>query len=466
MTLAERRRRVLAQRLQRAGLAREDGPVGPRVDRRRAPLSFAQLHAWRHQQRVADSVANNLGVRFDIRGALDEAALVAAFETVAARHEVLRTTFHDGPDGPWSRVHDDPEVPVERLDLRREPDAERDRLLAQRTAVPFDLASGPPWRVTLARTEDGAAVLLVVQHLVWDGPTFGIVCDELGAAYTDLVAGREPDRAGPGRQVADVAAAERAGWQDRPTAAEDLAYWRSRLSVPPRPVLASGEDPASVGERGARTDRRLAEATPERWRRAAGVCGVTPFAVAIACWAEVLGRFGCVEDLTVGTLAVRRGPDEARLVGNFANPVTLRLDLAGDPGAGERVRRAHDECVAALAHADLPFLPLAQELAGHDGTGPVPLFDSLVVFVAGDLAGPALPGLVVDWERVDHGGVQFPLTPIGVEFFVRSGGTDIQLTRDRDRVDAATATVLLDDLENTVTGALAALAGEAPLDPS
>jgi hypothetical protein len=462
VTVAEERRRVLAERLRRAGLARDDAePARPRVDRSHAPLSFAQLHAWRHQQRVPGSVANNLGIRLTLRGEVDEDALVAAFETIGARHEVLRTTFHADADGPWSTVHDELPVPVERLDLRGAPPGEHARLTAARTAVPFDLATAPAWRITIARTGDHeTTVVLVVQHLLWDGPTFGVLCSDLSAAYIALTAGREPDRTGPARQVADVAAEERSRWRDRPTADEDRRYWTARLSPLPRPA------PGEVGERGARVDRRLAAVSPGQMRAAALAVGVTPFALAIACWAEVWGRFTGTDDVTLGTLAVRRGPDEAGLVGNFANPVTLRLDATDEPGPVERVRRAHAECAAALAHGDYPFLPLAEELAGHDGTGPVPFFDSLVVFLTGDLGGPELPGVTAEWERVDHGGVQFPLVPLGVELFVRTEGIDVQLTHDVDRLDAVVVAGLLDDLDatlrRTVDAAIALTRNEVP----
>ncbi|ANY07725.1 condensation domain-containing protein [Pseudonocardia sp. HH130630-07] len=450
MTVADARRRLFADRLRRVGLARsEEERTGPGVDRDHALPSFAQLHAWRHQQQVPGSVANNLGVRFTLRGDLDERALATALDTLSARHEVLRTTFHSGTE-PWVRVHDALPVPVERLAVS-DPD-EVPGLLARRTAVPFDLAVGPPWRIVLVRSRPYEwELLLVVQHLLWDGPTFAVFCSDLGTAYRAALTGAEPDGEPPGRSLVEIAAEERAGWRGRPTADEDRRYWTDRLT----PAPALGGEP--VGERGARTDRRLGAVTPERLRAAARAAGVTPFAVAISCWAQVWGAHTGTDDVAVGTLAVRRGPEEAALMGNFANPVTLRLDLSDGADAATRLRRAADECAAALAHADLPFLPLAEELAGHDGTGSVPFFDSIVVFLAGDLEGPRLPGLAVDWARVDHGGVQFPLVPVGVEIFVRAAGIDVQLTRDRDRVTGEQAGRLLDRLDDALRDTVEAL---------
>src|SRR5262249_40484135 len=61
-------------------------------------LSFAQERLWFLEQLAGSAATNNLPAALRLRGALDVEALRRAFEEVARRHEVLRTTY-DSADG-------------------------------------------------------------------------------------------------------------------------------------------------------------------------------------------------------------------------------------------------------------------------------------------------------------------------------------------------------------------------------
>ncbi|WP_158103276.1 non-ribosomal peptide synthetase, partial [Crossiella equi] len=58
-----------------------------------APLSFAQLRMWFHQEFAPESAEYNIVTALEIEGALEESALRAALTAVVARHDTLRTTY-------------------------------------------------------------------------------------------------------------------------------------------------------------------------------------------------------------------------------------------------------------------------------------------------------------------------------------------------------------------------------------
>ncbi|MEU5402388.1 condensation domain-containing protein [Streptomyces sp. NPDC005963] len=468
-TSAQRRRELVARRLKAAGindaLSKPDAAIPRRSDPRRAPLSFAQHHAWRYQQARPDSVANNLCLVLTATGTLDLEALGTAFATVVERHEVLRTTYHADLGGePYQYVHPTMPPPIVRIDLgalsARERQQRVDALVAEAVAEPFDLAKEGPLRLRFLRhSRDSHTIVLLIQHIVWDGMTLAAISQDLRNAYELLLQGETPDGTPVHPQYADYAEWEQRTWRTRPSTADDHAYWRRRLTPPAAPLALPyrAGAPTAPGDQGAREDRRLTGTTPSQLRELARAWATTPFVVFLACYADVLRSRSNATDIALGTLAVDRDhPGTDRLVGNFSNPVVLRFDLAGATDFADLVRRVQDGYEPGFAHRGYPFLPLATELTGHDGTGLVPFFDSLVVFVAQDIEGPDLPGVRMTWERADSGAAQFPLVPLGLEVFVREAGIDVQFTYSTDMFDRDTVRTLLDDLESALRRASSA----------
>jgi amino acid adenylation domain-containing protein len=72
----------------------------------RIPLSGQQQQIWVLSQLAPHALAYNTQFSLQLDGPLDVDALQKALARIVKRHEILRTTFHDGPDGPVQVVHD------------------------------------------------------------------------------------------------------------------------------------------------------------------------------------------------------------------------------------------------------------------------------------------------------------------------------------------------------------------------
>ncbi|GAA4548994.1 amino acid adenylation domain-containing protein [Pseudonocardia xishanensis] len=458
------RKELLARRLAAAGLARTAPRVRERHGRTDFPLSAAQHRAWLRQQIRPDSVADNLGIEIGFEGDIGGDELAASFRAVVRAHEVLRTTYHEGPDGPMQRVHADLHWDVERLDLRGRPGEHPDPAAAL-LARPFDLGTEGPLRVLLVRESDTRlTAVVVVHHIAWDGPSFAVLCRELAEHHRGVPPSPRP------AQVADLAAGQ------EPPRAADREYWLARLGEPAEPLFAglAPEDRGADVEAGRRVDRRMPRATAEALRATARALDTTPYLVVLAAYTTLLARIGSTGDVSVGTVVVNRediGADG--LVGNFTNLVVLRTAVPADDTFRGLVARTAAVSAEAREHARLPFAQLVEDLAPErDGRGGV-LFDAVLDFLDQNLDGPTLPGCRTWSRRIENPTAQQPLV---LEVFLTADGLVAEATFATSRLSSGVVSGLLADLEavllsaaedpeRTVAALLADLAVPTPVEP-
>ena len=132
-----------------------------------------------------------------IEGPLDARALERALSEVVGRHEALRTSFQEAPDGPVAMFAPAMQVRLAVEELPAIGGEERHRQAAACAAAeartPFDLERGPLLRARLLRfAPDDHVLILVLHHVVSDGWSMGVLVRELAAAYAAFRDGRPP----------------------------------------------------------------------------------------------------------------------------------------------------------------------------------------------------------------------------------------------------------------------------------
>ncbi|MCG7528804.1 condensation domain-containing protein, partial [Streptomyces sp. OfavH-34-F] len=416
------------------------------------PLSYAQHRLWFLNRLEGPSSAYNAPVVLRLDAVPDRPALEAAVRDVVERHEVLRTVYRAVDGEPYQHVVGDPGV---RLEVREcGPDDDVDARVTAFARLPFDVTRDLPLRARLFTVHEGGAVLvLLVHHIATDGWSVGCLLKDLDRAYTARCEGRAPGWEPLPVQYADYALWQRDMLGDPADpdslAYEQLAYWREELDGAPAATRlpADRPRPTEPSHRGALVTARLSAAAHKALAATARDRRATFFMTARAALCAALEAAGAGPDVVVGTpVAGRPEEDLHDLVGFFVNSLALRADLSGDPDLGTLLDRVRTRDLAAMAHEDLPFDLLVEDLNPERSLGLHPFFQVMLTTQTAQDTHCALGAVSGTLDAADLATAKFDLSFNCAETYRRDGEPDgvlLGLSYATDLYDEGTARLLL-----------------------
>ncbi|WP_199256264.1 non-ribosomal peptide synthetase [Mycolicibacterium mengxianglii] len=338
------------------------------------PLSFGQQSMWFLNSIAPGSPAYTITYAGVISGPLDVPALERAAQALVDRNGVLRTTYGVVDGQPIQRVHPHWRVRMDRYDLGPD-ESDLQNWLRRESSHPFDLETGPVYRLTLLRRGPQEHVLvLVMHHIAVDFWSIDILLDELDLLYAAQFGAPMPP-------PCPTSYVEHVHRQNRALEGHDgerlESYWREQLSG----NLPVTELPTDRPRRQAQTyrgavhrftiDAELTAAVKETGKAAE----TTPFVTLLAAYAALLHRYNGQDDLLIGSpFACREGAGIHELVGYLANPLVLRADLHGDPAFTTLLSRVKQTVLGALRHQDYPFSLLVERLRPDRDPSYAPLY--------------------------------------------------------------------------------------------
>ncbi|WP_165898185.1 non-ribosomal peptide synthetase [Tumebacillus sp. BK434] len=390
-------------------------PIVPVGRDRDLPLSFAQQRLWFIDRLTQQSSYNMFsGVRF--KGDLNAEALERGLQEIVRRHEVLRTTFSLVDGSPVQVVHADMIHELEKIDLRKLPEAEREaqtlRLAELEARKPFDLSQGPLFRSTMLTTADDEAVLLfTMHHIVSDGWSIGVFVSELGDLYAAFAEGRPSPLPELVVQYADFAHWQRA-WLEGDNLQAQLAHWKDKLSGA-KTVLPLPHDhprPPVPTLRGGSHAHRLSKELTDQLQALCQQEGVTMYMTLLAALNVLLYRYTGQDDILVGSPIAGRNRSEIEpLIGFFVNTLVLRTDLSGQPTFRELLQRVRQTALDSYAHQDLPFERLVEEVQPNRDMSVSPLFQVMFAVQNAPMGDLSLPGVTMSALEAGGGVANFEL---------------------------------------------------------
>jgi hypothetical protein len=384
----------------------------------RRQLSDGQVRLWFLHRLNGATALYSEHVCVRLRGALNVPAMYQAFAQVARRHETLRWVIE--ADDPSSGASGSPSgggpscvgvvgdapiaAAVRFVDLDRfEQAAERERRYRQYASDavtrPFDLATGPLFRLYVFRfSPTEHALVAVMHHIISDSWSMKVLVADFCSLYGALVAGDPPAGRAPdyGRG---------AGRADAPPASQ-LSYWVSKLADAPPPVSLPSHRhrPSRRTFAGAKQRFLLDTPTSAAVKARAREERTTPFVVLLALWTAYLGVVTGRHDVIVGTTTAGRHRKETEpLIGFFVNTLAIRTRVSPAETFRSYLRHVRRVTLDALEHQDVPFDRVVRALDLPRSSTVQPLFEVVCTYLNVAVNELSLPGLDVQIASEDVG---------------------------------------------------------------
>lgn len=347
----------------------------------------------------------------DIEGDLDLEGLRGACAELLKRRPNLGAHFVSaGASEPVQVIDRDASVPVTRVDLAGEADAEAKarELILQDHSTRFDLAAEPALRITDLRLGQGRhRLLLTHHHILLDGWSMPLLVRELFQLYV--------------RQRTDAASSlpEPQGyekyldWLTRQDRDASLEVWRGALEGLSEPTLIAplaGTPSGTPGRVRLDLSFELTREINDFARRQ----GVTVNNVLQLAWSLLLRGVTGRSDVVFGTTVSGRpeglpGADE--MIGLFINTLPVRVRLPKDQTVTQVLRTLREEQTSLLGHHYLGLSEIQADIGLNT------LFDTLLVFenypFAPETARMPETGLSLSDVHVDDT-THYPLTAVAL----------------------------------------------------
>ena len=380
-------------------------------------MSFAQERLWFLDQLDPGNAAYNIARALRLKGVLNRQALDRGIDKIVGRHEILRTAFPCVDDRPIQQVLAQVKLDVSLIDLSALPRSQRRvealRVISAEAGARFHLERGPLVKARLIRIGTAEHVLLLVAHqMVCDGWSMNLLLREWAILYRSFVTGKAPRLPELRIQYGDYSVRQREQF-GTPAVQDQLAYWRERLenSSTGSGLMTDHPRPAVQSFHGSRLPLIIPPALVRRIETLGRKRRATPFMVLMAAFKALLWRYTSQDDISIGFPAANRNSrDVENLIGFFVNTLVLRTDLAGNPSFHELLDRVRGHCRGALAHQDLPFDKLVEELRRERDLSRNPLFQVAFAYQNYPAAEFRVPRLEAEYLELESTTAKFDLT--------------------------------------------------------
>ncbi|MGG4268374.1 condensation domain-containing protein, partial [Peribacillus simplex] len=365
-------------------------------------VSSAQKRLYMVQQIEGAELAYNIPSSVRLSGPLDIAKLEKAIQSLVARHESFRTSFHLIDGELMQKIHEEVDVslaviPCENIELE-----ERFHTFVRS----FDLASAPLFRSELLKLSENEHVLqLDMHHIVSDGTSMSVLFNGLMRLYD-----------GDSLEPLSIQYKDYAIWQNKRLNSEELtkqkAYWMNQLSGD-LPVLEMKTDynrPAVQRFEGDHYGFELGKILTAKLNRLMKMENTTLYTTLLTAYNVLLHKYTGQEDIIVGSpVAGRLHADVDSIVGMFVNTLAIRTSLKRDASFREYLQHVKETVLQAHEHQEYPFESLVDNLTLSRDLSRHPVFTTMFVLQDIDLAGCLGKGIYYEHLNHDSGISKFDL---------------------------------------------------------
>jgi amino acid adenylation domain-containing protein len=425
--------------------------IQPQKNSGLAPLSFNQESLLFMERLNPNTSTYNVYEAVRLTGELNFAALQQTFDSVAARHEALRTTFAEIDGQPQQIVAPPQPVPIQVINLSQSPIEKRESeafgILNNEVNQPLNLQQCPLFKATLIKLSERENLLLVMMHhIISDGWSIGVFWKEFTHFYKSFSQGKKPDLPKLPIQFGDYSAWARE--QLEKDLIRQTEYWKQQLAGAPS-LLELPTDrprPAIQSPRGAQEISLFPANLRDELKKLSQQENATLFMTLLAAFNILLARYTGQEDLVVGSpIAGRNKTETENLIGYFVNTLALRNDLSGDPTFREILGRIKNTTLDAFSHQELPFEKIVAAVCPQRSLSYNPIFQVAFALQENSESLLKIPGLEICPVKLGSITSKFDLFLSAKE---SAGGLAVTVEYSTDLFEAATIQRLMRHYQN------------------
>jgi amino acid adenylation domain-containing protein len=354
-------------------------------DFKQASLSFSQESLWFLQQLNPENTAYNSSLLLKFTGGIDQVSLQQALNEVIRRHESQRTVYPNRSGKPVQIIRPFQPFSMPFVDFSNLPEDSREqavrKYVSDQSNQAFDLQRGPSTRFAhLHRDQNADYLFYCTHHINFDAWSKQIFISELLKLYGTFRSGRESTLPELPIQYADYAAWQKV-WLSGETLRVYIEHWKEILpgDLPALDLHTDRLRPVLQSFPGARYHFPFSPHLSSQVKRFCQKERLTLFQLLLAAYALLLMRHTGQEDIIVGCpFANRSRPELDGMVGLFVNTLPIRVNLAGNPGVREFLKRVQAVVQDAYSWQAAPFEILVSEISPQRDLSRNPVFQLVI----------------------------------------------------------------------------------------
>jgi amino acid adenylation domain-containing protein len=333
------------------------------------PISFDQKRLWILNQIDQNNPAYNIPFTYHLKGHLDVNVFTRSLKVLFDRQAILRSSIRSAGGEPFCMLNSYETIPVTILDFTHYTAYEAEKVIQEYFAAEsrkkFDIENGPLFRLFLVKLNETEHIFhMTVQHMIFDGWSWGIFAGELRQIYNDNLNNRPVGLRPLQLQYYDLAS-----WQNRNinrnSFSDSIVYWKEQLKDHPSEINFPFDQPRSrdISGFGGRESLRLSKDLSDRIIALSCRENSTVFMTMLSAFGLLLHKYSGDDDICIGVpTANRENTATEQLIGLFVNTIIIRLRFDRSLTFAGLLRAARKTTLDALAHQDLPFEILVDEL--------------------------------------------------------------------------------------------------------
>jgi acyl carrier protein len=327
-------------------------------------LSYNQKRLWLLSQLDPGSPAYHISRGITLRYRVNEKVLEKVFSKLTARHESLRTCFAEVDHAPVQFIRKHVDLPFEIIDISllkgEEQEKQKERLIAEMQASPFDLAVPPLSRALLVKShEEEYTLAITMHHIISDGWSMEILEQEFQRLYEGYLNHKEIELETREFQYKDFTTWHNK-WLNNPAFKEKShRFWKEKLdNIDAFPILELTKNSAAANKssESAAYCFVLNKEQKNKLVQLARDNNATLFTVMFSVFNMMLANFSGQREIVCGIPAAGREHISLQnIMGFFVNTLVLKTHVDHDEFFTDFIKRVSNDHLKFLHHQGYPL---------------------------------------------------------------------------------------------------------------